>query len=189
MVLTDTLNDTKSTNMSFLKHQYRTSLGITWDILQACMYAGINGISVSRISQKANLSHSAVVSNCQRLVDAGMIRPSRIKRKYIFTINEKGIKFFYELEKFHDIVKEINIRYWIHAFCTVSDMISVVDDSSISNSNSSKPFHHGINSFHIFRLLFIDLSIFFYARRVHILTHHRIQSQIYRVQKNYEELF
>lgn len=111
MVLTDTINDKKTASMSYSRHQYRTTLGITLDILQTCMDAGINGILVSRVSQKANLSHNAAVNNCQRLVDAGMINTVRIKRKYIFTITEKGIRFFYKLEKLQDTIKEINIRY------------------------------------------------------------------------------
>lgn len=111
MVLTDAINDKKTESTSYSRHQYRTTLGITLDILQTCMDAGVNGILVSRVSQKANLSHNAVVNNCQRLVDAGMINTVRIKRKYIFTITEKGIRFFYELEKFQDTIKEINIRY------------------------------------------------------------------------------
>src|SRR5574340_1729100 len=106
MALSDTINDKKTASMPSLRHQYRTSLGITLDILQTCMDAGVNGILVSRVSQKANLSHNAVVNNCQRLVDAGMVSTSRIKRKYIFTITEKGIRFFYELEKFQDTIKE-----------------------------------------------------------------------------------
>src|SRR5579872_5367042 len=101
----------KSVSNPFLKHQYRTSLGITWDILQACMETGVDGISVFKISQKANLSHSAVVDNCQKLTSVGIIKTNRIKRKYIFVITEKGIKLFYELEKFQNIAKEINIRY------------------------------------------------------------------------------
>ncbi len=75
------------------------------------MEAGVNGISVFKISQKANLSHSAVVDNCQRLTNVGIVKTNRIKRKYIFIITEKGIKLFYELEKFQHMVKEINIRY------------------------------------------------------------------------------
>jgi len=107
---TDTLNNIKP-SVSFPKHQYRTSLGITYDILQACTDAGTNGILISKISQKANLSHDAVMRNCKKLIDIGMIETSRIKTKYIFTTTEKGIKFFYELQKFQDIIKEINIRY------------------------------------------------------------------------------
>ncbi len=111
MASTETLNNIKSRDTSFLKQQYRTSLGIIYDILQVCMDAGIDGIPISKISQKANLSHNAVMNNCKKLIDVGMIETSRIKRKYIFAITEKGIKFFSELQKFQDIVREINIRY------------------------------------------------------------------------------
>jgi len=71
----------------------------------------MDGISVFKISQKANLSHSAVVNNCQKLANVGIVKTNRIKRKYIFVITEKGIKLFYELEKFQHMAKEINIRY------------------------------------------------------------------------------
>lgn len=111
MTSSDTQEDSKPVSTPFLKSQYRNSLGITWDILQACMDAGINGVSVSKISQKANLSHGAVVDNCQKLTYVGMMETNRIKRKYIFIITEKGIKFFHELQKFQDMMREINIRY------------------------------------------------------------------------------
>jgi predicted transcriptional regulator len=100
----------KPVDMTF-RRQYRTSFGITCDILQACMDAGMDGIPVSRVSQKANLSHNAVMCNCQRLVEAGMISANKSKRKYILTITEKGIKLYYELERFQDTIKEIKIRY------------------------------------------------------------------------------
>ena len=106
----DTQDGDKSSNMLFVR-QYRSSLGITLDILQACMEAGVDGISVFKISQKANLSHSVIVDNCQKLANVGIVKTDRIKKKYIFTITEKGIKFFYELEKFKDTVQEMNIRY------------------------------------------------------------------------------
>lgn len=110
MASSNTQESDKSVNMPFAR-QHRSSLGITWDILQACIDAGINGIPVFKISQKANLSHGVVVENCKRLTDAEMIETSKINRKYIFSITEKGIKFFHELKKFQDIAREINIRY------------------------------------------------------------------------------
>lgn len=110
MSSSDTQEDNKPVNTPFAR-QYRSSLGITWDILQACIDAGVKGIPVFRISQKANISHGVVVENCQRLTDAGMIETNKINRKYIFRITEKGIKFFHELQKFQDLAREINIRY------------------------------------------------------------------------------
>ncbi len=109
--MTSEMLDSRSADVPFLKHQYRTPLGITYDVMQACIEAGLSGIAISRISQRANLSHSAVMYNCKRLIDAGMMETNRIKRKYIFIITEKGIKFFQELQKFQDMIREINIRY------------------------------------------------------------------------------
>jgi predicted transcriptional regulator len=100
-----------STIKPFLKQQYRSSLGISGDILQVCMNAGIEGILLSKISQRANLSHTATIENSRKLINAGMIKPVKGKRNYIFIITEKGIKFFQEFQKFQDVVKEINIRY------------------------------------------------------------------------------
>ncbi len=110
MTSTDTMASIES-SVPFTRHRHRTALGITCDILQVCVDAGMDGISITKISQKANLSHNAVMRNCKKLIDAGMIRTSRIKTKYIFATTEKGIKFYQELQKFQDIIREVNIRY------------------------------------------------------------------------------
>ncbi|HYL65658.1 MAG TPA: winged helix-turn-helix domain-containing protein [Nitrosopumilaceae archaeon] len=109
MTLTSTSTDLPTSKL-FLKHQHRSTLSITGDILQACMDAGVDGILISKISQKANLSYTTAMNNCQKLINADMIRSIRNERKHIFTITEKGIKFFKEFQKFYDMVKEINIR-------------------------------------------------------------------------------
>ena len=100
-----------STNKPFLKRRHRAPLSITKDILQACMDAGIEGILISKVSNKANLSYDAVIANCQKLIDAGLINSIKNKRNYIFIITEKGIKIFQELQKFRDIAREMNIKY------------------------------------------------------------------------------
>lgn len=110
MTLASTVNDL-ATSRPLLKHQHRSALSITRDILQACMDAGIDGILISKISQNANLSYGTAMSNCQKLINANMIRSIRSQRKHVFTITEKGIRFFKEFQKFHEVVKEINIRY------------------------------------------------------------------------------
>jgi predicted transcriptional regulator len=108
---TRSLHDNMSTIMPFLKQQYRDSLTITRDILQVCMNAGVEGILISKLSQKANLSYNAAMENCQKLIDADIIKSVRNKRNYIFIITEKGIRFFHEIQKFQDTLNKINIRY------------------------------------------------------------------------------
>jgi len=52
----DLTNDKKPDTMISFRHQYRTSLGITFDILEACMDAGINGILVSSVSKGKSIT-------------------------------------------------------------------------------------------------------------------------------------
>ena len=100
-----------STIMPFLKQQYRDPLTITRDILQVCMNAGIEGVKISKISQKANLSYNVAIENCRKLIDVNIIKSVRDKKNYIFIITEKGIRFFHEFQKFQDTMDEINFRY------------------------------------------------------------------------------
>ena len=94
-----------------LKHQHRSAIGISADILRACMDAGGDGIIISKISQKANLSYGTTMDNCQKLIDANMVKSIKKEGKHIFMITEKGIRFFKEFQKFLDYIKEIKIRY------------------------------------------------------------------------------
>ncbi len=91
--------------------QYRASLGVIRDILLTVMEAGIEGIIISKICRKANLSHDTAMANCHRLVDIGLLQSTQNKRNHIFVITEKGIKFCQEFLKFQDTTKELNIRY------------------------------------------------------------------------------
>ncbi|MDE1862243.1 MAG: transcriptional regulator [Thaumarchaeota archaeon] len=102
---------TTSYRQPILKVQYRSSLGIMHDILHACMDGGLEGVLISEISRKANLSHLAALQNLQRLVHAGLARSIRTERNSIFVITEKGIKFYREFQKFQAIAQELKIRY------------------------------------------------------------------------------
>jgi len=51
------------------KQQYRSEMGIMGDILDVTADGGRDGIIVSAISRKANLSHYAVLDKCEKLVE------------------------------------------------------------------------------------------------------------------------
>ena len=93
------------------KPQYRSTLGIIRDILQACIDSGMDGTLISEITRKANLSQYAALANCRRLAHAGLLAPMRTKRNNIFAITEKGIGFYREFQRFHEIAKDLKIRY------------------------------------------------------------------------------
>ena len=93
------------------KQQYRSEMGIIADILGVTMDGGTQGVIVSAISRRANLSHYAVLDKCQKLIDAGLVDSMKDNRNRLFVITEKGIKFFQEFQKFQTLVQTMNLRY------------------------------------------------------------------------------
>jgi predicted transcriptional regulator len=93
------------------KQQYRSEMGIIADILGVTMDGGTQGVIVSAISRRANLSHYAVLEKCQKLIDAGLVNSMKDDRNRLFVITEKGIRFFHEFQRFQDIVQTMNLRY------------------------------------------------------------------------------
>jgi predicted transcriptional regulator len=93
------------------KQQYRSEMGIIADILGVTMDGGTQGVIISAISRRANLSHYAVLEKCQKLIDAGLVESMKDNRNRLFVITEKGIRFFQEFERFHNLVQTMNLRY------------------------------------------------------------------------------
>lgn len=92
------------------KNAYRSEMGIMHEILSIAAFGGQNGVNVSKIASKANLSHYAVIDKCDRLIDAGIIERHMNKRNRIFTLTEKGRMFFVELDRFQGLVNSLNLR-------------------------------------------------------------------------------
>ena len=93
------------------RSQYRSKTGIISEILDVIMDAGRGGALISSISRRTNLSHYVSIENCQKLVDAGMVKTSKTDKNHIFVVTEKGIQFFHELQKFMEMAKSIQIRF------------------------------------------------------------------------------
>ena len=92
------------------KQQYRTEMGIISDILQTTMDHGTQGIIISSIARVSNLSHYTALEKCQKLVGFGLMGSKKYKRGQIFTITEKGILFFRELQRFEEYIQALKIR-------------------------------------------------------------------------------
>ena len=93
------------------KQQYRSEMGIMGDILDVTMDGGQNGVIVSAISRKANLSHYAVPDKCEKLINAGLMQSERRDRNRLFRITEKGLDFIQEFQKFQNLIESMNLRY------------------------------------------------------------------------------
>ena len=81
------------------------------DILDVTMDGGREGVIISAISRKANLSHYAVLDKCEKLVTAGLVDSVKNERNRLFMITEKGLEFFQEFRRFQDLVESMNLRY------------------------------------------------------------------------------
>ncbi len=97
--------------VSMSKQQYRSEMGIMGDILDVTMEGGREGVIVSAISRRANLSHYAVLDKCEKLVTAGLVDSVKNERNRLFMITEKGLEFFQEFRRFQTLVESMNLRY------------------------------------------------------------------------------
>ena len=86
-------------------------MGIMGDILDVTVDGGREGVIISAISRKANLSHYAVLDKCEKLVTAGLVDSVKNDRNRLFMITEKGLEFFQEFRRFQDLVESMNLRY------------------------------------------------------------------------------
>lgn len=93
------------------KQQYRSEMGIMGDILDVTAEGGRDGVIVSAISRKANLSHYAVLDKCEKLVSAGLVESVRNERNRVFLITTKGLEFFQHFKRFQSLVESMNLRY------------------------------------------------------------------------------
>ena len=93
------------------KQQYRSEMGIMGDILDVTLNGGQQGVIVSVISRRANLSHYAVLDKCEKLVEAGLVETKRDERNRKFSVTEKGLEFIQEFKTFRDLLESMNLRY------------------------------------------------------------------------------
>ena len=91
--------------------QNRSQMGIIGDILDVTIQGGREGVIISAISRKANLSYYAVLDKCERLISAGLVESTKNGRNKVFMITEKGLLFFQEFRKFQSLVESMNLRY------------------------------------------------------------------------------
>ena len=86
-------------------------MGIMADILDATVEGGRNGVIISAISRRANLSHYAVLDKCEKLVSAGLVETVKNERNRVILITHKGLEFFHHFKQFQNLVESMNLRY------------------------------------------------------------------------------
>ena len=93
------------------KQRYRSEMGKIHAILEAAAKGGNDGVQISTITHKANLTHEVVVESCSKLEAAGLIESFKRGRNRIVIITHKGLCIFVELRRFKNIMEGMNLRY------------------------------------------------------------------------------
>ena len=81
---------------------YRNSTQIVCDLLTVTQDSGQNGIAVTPLCQKGNLSHSRLRNMLAKLTGSGLINEIKFDGKNTFVITQKGRMFLEQYQKFHD---------------------------------------------------------------------------------------
>ena len=79
---------------------YRNSYQITEDILDSVSCSGAQGVSITPLIRKANLSHKRLVGFISKLTQSNLINKIESDGKITFVITEKGRVYLGEYKKF-----------------------------------------------------------------------------------------
>jgi predicted transcriptional regulator len=89
---------------------YRNSYQITEDILDTVAYSGMEGVSITPLIRKSNLSHKRMIGFINKLTQSNLVNKIEVKGKYTFIITEKGRVYLNEYKKFSTIAENFGLE-------------------------------------------------------------------------------
>ena len=90
--------------------RYRTTPQFFCDLLTVTQNSGQNGIAVTPLCQKGNLSHSRLRNILSKLTGSGLVNEIEVDGKNTFVITEKGRLFLEEYKKFHEFANSFGLE-------------------------------------------------------------------------------
>jgi len=88
---------------------YRTSMQIVSDLLTVTEQSGVNGINVTSLLTKANLSHSRLGKFLNNLTGAGLINRIEFDGKNVFVITSKGRQYLESYKSFQNLADSFGL--------------------------------------------------------------------------------
>ncbi len=89
---------------------YRDSSQIVADLLTTTEQFGQEGIKITHLLRKANLSHSRLTKFVENLTRAGFINKIEYDGKNTFVITPKGRQYLESYQKFSDIAESFGLE-------------------------------------------------------------------------------
>jgi predicted transcriptional regulator len=88
---------------------YRTSMQIVRDLLTVTDESGVNGINVTALLTKANLSHSRLSKFLENLTGAGLMNRIEYDGKNTFVITPKGKQYLETYTTFQSLADSFGL--------------------------------------------------------------------------------
>ena len=79
-------------------------------VLENVDFAGMEGLAVTQIIRKSNLSHARLQKLIQNLTGSGLINKIEYDKKSAFVITEKGRLFLEEYKRFSDFAGSFGLE-------------------------------------------------------------------------------
>lgn len=89
---------------------YRSEQKIIYDILDTTNYQGRDGIAITPLIEKANLSYKRINPFIAKLTSNGLMNKIEVRGKNVFIITEVGRLFLEEYRKFDDFAKSMGLE-------------------------------------------------------------------------------
>lgn len=89
---------------------YRSEQKIIYDILYTADYKGRDGITITPLIAKANLSYKRINPFIARLTSNGLINKIEVHGKNVFVVTDNGKLFLNEYRKFDEFVKSMGLE-------------------------------------------------------------------------------
>lgn len=89
---------------------YRNSYQITEDILDTVAYSGIEGVTITPLIRKSNLSYNRITTFISKLTQSNLINKIETNGKITFVLTEKGRIYLDEYKKFSSIAENFGLE-------------------------------------------------------------------------------
>ena len=89
---------------------YRNSYQITEDILDTVSCSGMQGVAITPLIRKSNLSHKRLVGFMSKLTQSNLVNKIDSDGKTTFVITEKGRLYLEEYKKFSNIAENFGLE-------------------------------------------------------------------------------
>ena len=89
---------------------YRTTNQIVADLLDATEQTGQEGIRITHLLSKANLSHSRLSGFIENLTGSGLINKIEFDGKNTFVITQRGREYLESYRKFSSIAESFGLE-------------------------------------------------------------------------------